>query len=289
MQRRALLTGAIAGSLLVAFSALSGCDGEAKAAQAAANEGLTSAMEVVERDTAQLRSGMPEGVKVLQKRMPGDPLAARLELQNAIKAARENTDNLAIAKSTFFSFADVDGKVLRSEIDPDRLVDQNILTAYPDLKRALEPNSGLIEAYGPMEALRGVKRGEDTAWVVAHRAVDAEGKLKGLFLSGWSFRFYAGVIQNAVRAKFTEAAKTKDNKKVPVIYAYVVKGALAYGEPDAPETLAEHVSKLDVLKLTEAGDYSSSAVIEKRTFGFAGRRAPALGPDAAVVIVASVF
>ncbi len=287
MRRRTILS-------LTAWSVASAaCGGEAKESEAAAALGLAPAFEVVDRDTAQIRGGMPEGVKVLVKRMPGDPLGARLELQTAIKAARDNVDTLRVAKSTFFSFADTSGVVLRSEIDPDRLVDQNILSAFPALKAALDPKSGLGEAYGPMEVLRGVKRGDDTAWVVAHPVVDGEGKTKGLFLTGWSFRLYARVVQDAVRAKYTELAKDKDNKKTPLVYAYFAKGlgsdAKAYGEPEAPDSLADHVAKLDVVKASASADFVTSADVDGRVFGIAARKAPALGDDAAIVIVASVY
>lgn len=276
------------------------CTDEGQASQVAAAEVVDVAIEVIDRDTDQLRKGMPEGVKVLAKRMPEDPQGSRLELQTAIKAARENTEKLAVAKSTFFSFTDLDGKVLRSEIDPDRLVDQNIFQAFPGLAKAVDPKSGVVEAYGAMDALRGVKRGDDLAWVVAHPVVDASGKTKGVFVSGFSFRLYAGLIQGAVRARATEKAKDKASKKVPVFYAFLVKGGTAYGgiepaagpqgsEVAAPDVLAEHLTKEDLAAKTASGDFSSTVELEKRKFGYVARKAPALGDDAVVVVVASVF
>jgi hypothetical protein len=293
MLRRHLL------ALVFALS-LSACTDEGQASQAAAAEVVDAAIEVIDRDTDQLRKGMPEGVKVLAKRMPDDPQGSRLELQTAIKAARENTEKLAVAKSTFFSFADLDGKVLRSEIDPDRLVDQNVFQAFPTLSKAIDPTSGLVEAYGSMEALRGVKRGEDLAWIVAHPVLDASGKTKGVFVSGFSFRLYAGLIQGAVRARATEKAKDKPSKKVPLFYAFLVKGGTAYGgiepaagpqgsEVAAPDVLAEYLTKQDLAAKTASGDFAATVELEKRKFGFVARRAPALGEDAVVVVVASVF
>jgi hypothetical protein len=297
LRRHALVALAV---LTTGASLTVGCTDEGQASQAAASEVIDAAIEAIDRDTEQLRKGMPEGVKVLVKRMPDDPQGSRLELQTAIKSARENTDKLAVAKSTFFSFVDLDGKVLRSEIDPDRLVDQNILQAFPPLTKALDPKSGVVEAFGSMDALRGVKRGDDLAWVVAHPVVDTTGKTKGLFVSGFSFRLYAGLLQGAVRARATEKAKDKASKKVPLFYAFLVKGGTAYGgiepavgpqgvEVAAPDVLAEHLTKQDLAAKTASADFASTVEVEKRKFGFVARRAPALGEDAVVVVVASVF
>jgi len=288
IRRRSLL--ALPLTLPFAQLSLSGCSDLGKASEDAALDAVDLAREIVARDVEQVRKGMPEGVKLLLKRMPADPVAGRLELQTAIRAARENEQNLRIAKSTFFSFATPDGLVLRSEIDPDRLVDQNILKAFPGLSKALEPGAGLVEAYGEMEALRGVRKGTDLAWVVAHAVPGKEGeKPVGLFLSGWSFRLYARFVQDGVRAKLTERTKDKEKKEIPVVYVYFAKTQGAYGDPDAPDMNAEQLVKLEVAQKAQAGDFKTHIEIEKRAFGIGAKKEPLLGDDAAVAIVASVF
>jgi hypothetical protein len=288
IRRRPLL--ALPFALPFASVALPGCGDQAKASEDAAFDAVDLAKEIVARDVEQVRKGMPEGVKVLAKRMPGDPLGSRLELQTAIKAARENTDTLQIAKSTFFSFAMPDGQVLRSEIDPDRLVDQNILKAFPGLAKALEPNAGLVEAYGQLEALRGVRKGDDLAWVVAHAVPSKEGdKPAGLFLSGWSFRLYARVVQEGVRQKLIERTKNSEKKEIPVVYPYFMKSGGAYGDPDAPDVNAEQLVKLEAGQKAQSADFRTHIEIEKRTFGIAAKKEPLFGDDAAVAVVASVF
>jgi len=269
-----------------------GCDDSAKRSEAAALAAVDAAMPLIERDTAQVRTGMPAGLPVLLKRMPDDPLGKRQELQEAIKAARGNVDDLAHAKSTFFSFASPDGVVLRSEIDPDRLVDQNIVTSYPDLAKALDPKAGLVEAYGPMDALRGVKKGDDIAWVVALGVPGAEGgdgKPRGLFLTGWSMRLYARSIESQVRTKMTETSKEKGDKTVPLVYVYIVKGKGAYGDPDSPESNGAKLVEIDVIGKTAGGDFKTHMDIDGHVFGIAARRCKAFGDDAAVAVVASVY
>ena len=232
---------------------------------------------------------MPEGVKILEKRLPDDPQGKRQDLQEAIKAARSNVDDLAFAKSTFFAFLSPEGVVLRSEIDPDRIVDQNLMKALPPLEKALDPKAGVVEAFGEMDALRGVKRGPDIAWVVAAGVPGPDGKARGLFATGWSMRLYAGSLQVQVRAKMAEISKERGEKTVPLAYVYVVKGKAAYGDPESPDVNGEKLVELDVVAKSAAGDFKTHLDIENRAFGIAARRAPVLGDDAAVAIVASVY
>lgn len=286
VSRRALLAWLGAGSAALGV----GCADDGKASQAAAIAAVDIALGLVERDVSQVRAGMPEGAKLLATRLPGD-LGSRAEVQTAIKATREKIDNLSFAKSTFFSFASPEGVVLRSEIDPDRFVDQNAIKAFPELAKALEPNAGLAEAYGELEALRGVKKGPDLAWIVAAAVPGGEGgKPRGLFLTGWSMRLYARLLQDSTRAKLAESSKDKESKQIPLIYVYVLKGKGAYGDPDAPDLNAEELVKLDLVgQLGAAPEVKLSKEIEKRVFGIAAKKVPQFGDDAAIAVVANVF
>lgn len=285
MVRRQLL--ALALGLPVCSLALPACSDPAKLAQGHATPSVDSALEILARDTEQVRKGMPEGAKLLGKRMPADPLGNRAELQTAIKAARENVKDLMYAKSTFFSFATTEGVVLRSEIDPDRLVDQNVLKVYPDLKKALEPNAGLVEAYGEMDALRGVKRGNDIAWVVAHAVPGADDKPQGLFLSGWSMRLYIGFVQDAIRTKLEESTKGKSDQVE--IYLFMLKGKNAYGHPEAPDVHMEEILKMDIVSKLGSGTFTGKAELEGKTWGVVAKKAPMFGDDAAIAAIAMTY
>lgn len=287
-QRRRFL----AMSLVIALGATSsvfstGCSDHAKLAQEHSSDATNMALETFTRDVEQVRKGMPEGAKILGARMPADPRGNRLELQTSIKAARDNVKDLAYAKSTFFSFAGTDGVVLRSEIDPDRLVDQNVLTVFPDLKKALEPGAGLVEAYGEMDALRGVKKGNDIAWIVAHAVPGADGKPQGLFLSGWSIRLYIGFVQDAVRSKLD--TKTKDTSEKVEAYLYLVKGSGAYGHPDAPDVHAEELLKHDLVNKVKNGDYRAKVELEDKTWGIVAKKAPQFGDDAVIAAISTIY
>jgi hypothetical protein len=283
--RRRMLQALALSSLAVVV----GCEDKGKLSEEAAESAIDFAVALVERDVAQIRKGMPPALPILEKRLPDDPAAKRLELQEAIKAARSNVQDLAVAKSTFFSFAGVDGVVLRSEIDPDRFVEQDALKSFPSLSRAFEPGAGLVEAFGEQEALRGVKRGPDLAWIVAGAARAADGKARGLFLTGWSTRLYVRGVQEQVRGQLAERASKSGKKTPPLVYAYILKGPGAFGDPDAPDVNAETLLKLDVLGKTRAGAFSTQVEMENRSFGIAAKPLPAYGPDAALAIIASVY
>jgi hypothetical protein len=267
----------------------SACEDKGKASEEAASSSIEFALSLVDRDIGQVREGLPLGAPILEKRLPDDPFGKRREVQEAIKAARSNVPELAVAKSTFFSFAGTDGVVLRSEIDPDRFVEQNAVRAFPELARALEPGQGLVEAFGELDALRGVKRGPDLAWIAAVAPRGADGAARGLFLSGWSLRLYVRGIQEQVRAQLAERAKESGKKAPPLVYVYLLKGKGAYGDPDAPDVNAETLAKLDVLAKAKAGPFSVATVIEQRAFGIAARALPAYGEDAAIAVIASVL
>lgn len=266
-----------------------GCDGAAKASEQAAVDTLAGIAPLIDKDMAQLRKGLPEGAKILTKRLPEDPAADLRETQQSIKAARENNDDLMVAKSTFFVLTNPDGVVIRSENDPDRLVDKNVFTAFPDLKKALDPKAGLVEAFGEMEEMRGVKKGVDTTWVVATAVVGKDDKVRGAFVSGWSFRAYANYLEQQVKRDLLEKAKKAGSDKVPIAYVYILKGKNAYGSPDSPDVNAETLVKLDILGKTASGPYRGHEEITGRTFGIAAQRTKGFGDDAALAVVASTY
>lgn len=268
-----------------------GCTDKGKLAQDAASEAVDIALGLATRDTDQVRKGMPDGAKILEKRLPADPVGNRLEVEQAIKAARENVDILINAKSTFFSFAGVDGVVLRSEVQIDELAEKNILSVYPSLAKALEPNAGLVEAYGEMDAIRGVKKGNDSAWVVAHAVAGGEGgKPRGLFLSGWSLRHYAGVLQSAMRTHFDEKSKSAEKTSEAVhAHIFILKGRGTYGDPEAPDENTTEVQNLDILPKLASAEFRAVKEIEKRTWGIVAKKAPQFGDDAAFVGLVTIY
>jgi hypothetical protein len=285
ISRAALPAVAVAGLL----PTLVACDDSTKRSEQAAVATLAQVSPLIDKDMAAIREGLPDGAKLLATELPTDASSDLKGTQEAIKRTREHTDKLRLAKSTFFVLTSPDGVVIRSENDPDRLVDKNVFTAFPDLKKAADPKSDVVEAFGQMDEMRGVKKGDDMEWVLSAPVVGKDGKLRGTFTSGWSFRLYAYYLEQQAKRYLDDQAKTSSDHKIPVMYVYIVKGPKAYGAPDTPDPNAEAVGKLDLGSKVKSGSYKTHADITGRVFGVAADPAKGLGDDAAIVVVTSVY
>ena len=128
----------------VVATTLVACGDQGAEAESQATWTLAQVHPLVARDVGQVRNGLPKGAAALAKDLGDDPAADPAGLQRRIKSTREHDSDLNVSKGTFFSFANPDGLVLRSEADPDRLVEKNLLGPFPGLKKALEAG---CEAY----------------------------------------------------------------------------------------------------------------------------------------------
>src|SRR6185312_13026046 len=199
-------------SVLVPLSlASAGCDEAKKQAELSATETLAKLEPVVKEDVAEVRRGLPEGAAKLGPMLDPDTMTDLLRLQKAITRTRSLVQDLDVAKGTFFSFADKDGKVVRSETDPDQLADKSLLPAFPALRKA---TSGYVETWGEMAELRGVRNGPDIVWAAAAPVKDDKGQAKGIFVTGWSLRAYAKRLENSALTLVKDAAE-KAGKKNP--------------------------------------------------------------------------
>jgi len=266
---------------------LTACEDRKKLSEQGAADEVARLAPVVKEDVEQVRKGLPEGATQLASLTDTDTLANPAALQRAIATARAKVQDLDRAKSTFFSFTDTSGTVLRSEADPDMLAGKSVLASFPALKKALEPTSGNVEVFGEMQEMRGVRTGPDLAWVVAHPVKDDKGSVKGMFVTGWSFRRFAYHLEETAKRHLIEATEKAGKKNVPVVYVFAVKANKAYGAPLAPDVNAQQIESLNVLEKTASGPYHSAIEITGRVFGVAAQRTPELGDDAAVVVLLS--
>jgi len=270
------------------------CSDDGAAAEEQAVWTLTQVHPLVARDVGQVRDGLPRGAELMAKHIADDPGADLAELQRRIKSARANVDDLSFSKGTFFSFTEPSGTVVRSEADPDRLVEKNILDAFPGLKKALEPGAGVVEATGAMEAMRGVRTGPDISWVAAHAVGPKPGSPqgappRGLFVTGWSYRAYAFYLEEAARRALTDEARKQEKNRTPLAYVYLAHGGEVYGAPVSPDVNSDALRKLDVATRAKDGPYKGRMDITGRVFGVAAQRAPELGGDATLVVIATVY
>ncbi|MFT3765030.1 MAG: hypothetical protein QM820_05880 [Minicystis sp.] len=277
----------ILAAILPAVVVLAGCDDNKKASEQSAADELAHIVPLAKEDVAQVKRGLPVGAEKLGKLLDPDTLANPAAVQKAIGRARADVKDSEIAKSTWFSYADTTGTVLRSEADPDMLAGKSVLVAFPALKKALDPAGGVAEGFGEMKELKMAKTGPDMAWLAAAPVKDDKGAVKGMFVSGWSFRAFVYHLEQAAKMAVSDAATKKGKKNPPLVYIYLLKGKTAYGAPGTPDVNAKAVEDMDLLGKTAGGNYRGSTEITNRVFGVAGARFPEMGDDAALAVLAS--
>lgn len=252
---------------------LAGCADPAKQEQIAVDV-LAKVAPLADADAAQVRRGLPEGAKTLGQQIDAEPGTNLVALQRVVRGARVNTEDLRTSKCSFFSFVDPAGIVLRSEIDPDNLAQKDLFKTFPGLKKALDANAGVVEAWGDLEEIRVVKTGPEHQWVLAHAVKDKEGQTKGLFVTGWSLRRFAAYIDQAAKDELVKVAERNRAVKIPLVYVFLVKDGKAYGAPMAPDVNAKAIEGLDLPAKTQNGAYRGHVEITGRMFGIAAQKAP---------------
>ncbi len=280
-------------AVVVTALPLAGCGDQSAEAESQATWTLAQIHPLIARDVGQIRVGLPKGAVALAKDLGDDPAADPAGLQRRIKGAREHTDDLNIAKGTFFSFVTNDGVVLRSEADPDRLVEKNIFGPFPALRKAVDAGAGVVETTGEMDEMRGVRTGDDIIFVAAHAVPSKEGAQgappRGLFVTGWSYRAYAFYLEEAARRALADEARKLEKTKTPIAYVYLARGGKAYGAPVSPDVNAEAVAKADLAAKCKDGPWHGQIDITDRPFGAAAQRVPELGEDTTLVVLATVY
>jgi hypothetical protein len=240
--------------------------------------------ETVKTDVQEVRQGLPEGAKHLaplyaEQAAPKDDLPA---VRDALERARAKVQDLRIAKSTFFALADEAGTVLRNDQEQDLMAGKNLFASFPELRQAL--SGKYVETRGAMPEAARVK-GNDGQWVAAH-PVTVEGKVRGLYVTGWSWSAYAYRLENAARGK--ARSDLPSSAREPLLYVYVLVGEQAFGAPISPEINARAILDLKPLgKLQGDAVFSSTIEITGRDFGLAIKATPLLGAETAVAVLRS--
>lgn len=240
---------------------------------------------LVERDTKQIRDGLPKGAALMAKHLDEDPGASPEQIRRAIEKARAGIDELARAKGTFFVFVAPDGMVLRGESEPDLAAGSSLVEAVPDAKALVQEGAGLKETWGYMKGLRGVNFGNDIQWIVGH-PVEVKGKHVGSFVTGFSLRAYAKVLELALTAHLAEQQEDK-TKAPPLAYPFLIKGPKAYGGAVTPDENMDALAALDLPTQAKSGAYEADIEIDGRPFHVSAKPCPALAPDAVLAVTLS--
>jgi hypothetical protein len=275
----------IALGAVLSLSLASGCDGNKKLSVAKASEHVASLVQTTATDVGEVRAGLPEGAKHLGKLFAGEtPPKDDLEaVRQGLENARNKVQDLRVCKSTFFALVDDKGTILRNDQQQDLMAGKDAFKSFPAIKKALE--GSYVESRGSMPEAAGVK-GPDGQWVAA-APVSTDGKVRGIYLTGWSWSAYAYRLENSLRGTVKSALGDKADK-LPLLYVYVVVEKAAFGAPVSPEVNAKAIADQDPLSKIQGDAVFSTAIeITGRDFGLAVQRAPALGDDVAIAVLRS--
>jgi hypothetical protein len=262
-----------------------GCEKSSKISMERAKAQVVLLEKTVSSDVAEVRSGLPEGAQHLQPLFkkptlsPEDAQDARAALQRA----RDDVQDLRVAKSTFFAVATPDGIILRNDRDQDLMAGKNLFASFPALKSALDGRH--VETRGSMPEAAGVRDAPDGQWVAAE-PVKVDGTTKGLYVTGWSWSAYAYRLENAARTSVR--GELKDQEKMPLLYVYVLVDKQVFGAPVSPRVNAESIARLSPMAHTAPGKpFGAELSITDRDFGLAVALVPALGEGVAVAVLRS--
>lgn len=269
----------------VVMVSLGGCDGNKKLSASKATEHVAELAKKAETDVQEVRAGLPEGAKHLEKLFAGDtaPKDDLKAVRDALDFARNKVQDLRVAKSTFFAVLDAQGTVVRNDQEQDLMVGKNAFQSFPELKKALEGK--YVESQGSMPEAAAVK-GADGQWVAA-APITVDGKAKGLYLTGWSWSAYAYRLETALRSE-VKSSLSNSNDKVPLLYVYMVVDKQAFGAPVSPEVNAQAIAGQDPLaKIQGDSAFVTTLEITGRDFGLAVKKVPPLGDNVGVAVLRS--
>lgn len=266
-----------------------GCKDQGKISAQGASEDAAFLKALVEKDVGEIDRGLPEGAKRLgamvskAPEIPSDPAQAKTSL---LRARREVPD-LTIAKSTFFALADQNGIGIRNDLEEDAMAGQNLVAAFPDLKKALGSAGVYTTTTGAFPGPPG-KSGPDRDWIAAAPVKDDSGKSVGIFLTGWAYRRFAYHLQESLKAELAEKVrKAGDTGKLPVFYVAVFDKTGVYSALRTPPVNEQAMTEADLVGKTASGAYQGTTSITDRTFGIGAVRVPSLGPETGVVVLRS--
>jgi hypothetical protein len=128
----------------------------------------------------------------------------------------------------------------------------------------------------------------DRDWIAAIGVKKDDGKVGGIFVTGWSYRLFARHLYDELKRDiYAEAEKNDTPDKIPVFYVALFDGSGVYAAPGTPAVDEQTLRDLDLVSKTANGPYQAQATITDRGFGIAAARSPRLGKDAGIAVLRS--
>ncbi|HEY5246270.1 MAG TPA: hypothetical protein VIJ60_11430, partial [Acidimicrobiales bacterium] len=190
----------------------------------------------------------------------------------------------SIAKSTFFALADPSGIAIRNDLEEDVMAGQNLFTVFPALTKAKD---GYVTTTGVFPNA-STKNGPDKDWIAGVPVKQDGGATGAVFVTGWTYRFFARHLQESLKDRLTDEAKKNGTEgKIPVFYVAVFDKSGVYSAPLTPVVDEKALTEQDLVAKTAAGPAQGTLNLTDRAFGWAAVRTPKLAPDTGVVVLRS--
>jgi hypothetical protein len=273
-----------AAATLVMALALPACTDKSKQYAVHAGEEAQKLAALSDKDCGEVERGLPEGAKMLSSLFAkgADPKQDLPGVRTALKKVRRDVMDLNVAKSTFFALADDHGVAIRNDLETDVMAGQNLLTIFPELAKA---QSGYVTTTGSFPSAAAATE-PDKDWIAAVPVKKDDGTLGGYFVTGWTYRYFARHLTDAVKSDLVDKAHASGTEgKLPVYYIAVFDKSGVYTAPLTPDVNRKALADLDLVAKTAAGPYQAPMTITDRAFGVGAIRVPKLGPETGVVIL----
>jgi hypothetical protein len=265
---------------------LSACKDQAKESAVYAVHDTEMLTALVDKDVAEVDRGLPEGAKRLSPLVAGgaDPRQDVAAARKALLRVRRDVMDLSIAKSTFFALADGSGVAIRNDLEEDVMAGQNLFAVFPALAQA---KVAYVTTTGVFPNA-STKNGPDRDWVAALPLKREDGSTGAIFVTGWTYRYFARHLQESLKDRLADEAKRTGNEgKMPVCYVAIFDKSGVYSAPLTPAVDEKALGEVDLHGKTASGPAQGTLTITDRAFGWAAARTPRLAPDTGVVVLRS--
>jgi hypothetical protein len=270
---------------LVAF-ALPACRDQAKESASLAAGDVAAMADLIDKDVGQVERGMPEGATQLGSLLANgaDPRQDIAGVRKGLMRVRRDVPDLLVAKSTFFALADPSGIAIRNDLEEDVMAGKNLLSAFPVLAKAKDGYVAGTGSFGGPPS----HNVPDEDWIAGAPVKRADGTVGALLVTGWSYRYFARHLQEALKTRLLEASKAAGAEgKLPVYYVAVFDKTGVYSAPATPVVDDQALAAEDLVTKAAAGPVAATLSITDRAFGYAARLTPKLAPDTGVVVLRS--
>lgn len=275
---------ALLGISLLQVFLWSGCQDKGKVSAEQSKKHVDTLARLVDKDVGEINRGLPLGASKMSAlyTQGADPKQDLPAVRTKLRRVRTDIPELLVAKSTFFALADLNGTAIRNDLDTDVMAGQNLFATFPALAEA---------ARGTYVTTTGTFAGTpagDKTWVAATAVKDAADARVGIYVTGWSLRYFSRHLQETLKKDVTEeASKRGDDGKIPVLYVAVFDREGIYSAPLTPPVTEQAMQGLNLVDKTQGGPASGILNITGRDFGYAAQRTPALGKDMGVIVLRS--